>query len=265
MARSPLALPAGYADWFRGLKLQIRGARQRAALAANAEQIRLYHHIGREILERQQREGWGAKIIDRLSQDLRAEFPEMRGFSVRNLKYMRHFAEACPAIRFGQQSAAQLPWFHIVTLLTQVTEPFLREWYAREAIVQSWSREILGRQIKGRLHLRQGTAVTNFERRLAPADAGLANEILKDPYHFDFLGLGEEAEERDIERALVRHITRFLLELGTGFAFLGRQVRLEVGGQEFFLDLLFYHTRLDNHVAGEPKTRVLEGTLRVLR
>ena len=175
--------------------------------------------------------------------------------SSRNLKYMKYFAQECPERQFGQQSAAQLPWFHIVTLLTKVADSTLREWYASAAWKQSWSRDVLVRQIEGRLHLRQGGAVTNFEIRLAPPEAGLANQILKDPYHFDFLGLGEEAQERDIENALVRHITRFLLELGAGFAFVGRQYRLKVAGDEFFLDLLFYHTRLKCFVAIDLKAR----------
>lgn len=251
--RPTTLLPPDYADWLAGLRRRIRGARQRALLAANEEQIRLYHDLGRELLERQRREGWGAKVIDRLAADLRAAFPDLKGFSARNLKYMRFFAQECPDLQIGQQSAAQLPWFHLVTLLTRLPEPALREWYAREALQGSWSRETLTLQIKNRLHLRQGAAVTNFERRLAAPQAGLAAQVLKDPYHFDFLGLGEEARERDIENALVRHITRFLLELGACFAFVGRQFRLEVGGEEFFVDLLFYHTRLKCYVVVELK------------
>lgn len=246
-------VPAGYAEWFLRLKLRIAGARQRALLAANAEQIRLYHDIGREILERQERQGWGAKVIDRLSSDLRAAFPDMKGLSSSNLKYMRFFAQLCPDCRIGQQSADQLPWFHIVTLLTRGVNLGDREWYAREAIQQGWSRDTLVAHIKSRLHLRQGKAITNFRKKLPEPQAGLASAILKDPYHFDFLGLGEEAEERDIENALVRHITRFLMELGAGFAFIGRQYRLEVEGDEFFIDLLFYHTRLKCYVVVELK------------
>ncbi len=263
MKKPALPLPTDYGDWLASLKSRIQGARQRAILSANAEQIRLYHDIGREILQRQSREGWGAKVIDQLSADLRSAFPDMKGLSSRNLKYMKFFAEHCPDRQFvqqtaaqipnlpiGQQSAAQLPpqpigqhtadqlpWFHIVILLTKLSEPVLREWYARQAIQHSWPRDTLTVQIKNQLHLRQGLAVTNFDQRLAPPQAGLATEILKDPYHFDFLGLGDEAHERDIENALNRHITRFLLELGAGFAFVGRQFQLIVGGDEFFIDL----------------------------
>jgi len=246
-------LPADYADWLANLKSQIVGARQRAVLSANEEQIRLYHRIGSEILARQQRGGWGAKVIYRLADDLRISFPDMKGFSASNLKYMRYFAQELPNRRIGQQSADQLPWFHIVTLLTKISDPGVRDWYAREATRQAWSRDTLVVQIKNKLHLRQGAALTNFDKRLDPPQAGLATAILKDPYHFDFLGLGDEAQERDIENALIRHITRFLLELGAGFAFVGRQFRLEVEGDEFFIDLLFYHTRLKCYVVVEIK------------
>lgn len=222
-------------------------------MAANHEQIRLYHDIGKDILNRQGRQGWGAKVIDRLSADLRAAFPDMKGLSASNLKYMRFFAQECPERLIGQQSADQLPWFHIVMLIRNLKDPALREWYAREALQQAWGRESLLIQIKNQLHLRQGAAVTNFDKRLAPPHAGLATQMLKDPYHFDFLGLGDEAKERDVELALIRHITRFLLELGAGFAFVGRQYRLEVAGEEFFIDLLFYHTRLKCYVVVELK------------
>jgi predicted nuclease of restriction endonuclease-like (RecB) superfamily len=255
MKRTLLALPPDYVEWLNSLKKRIVGARQRALLATNSEQVQLYHDIGREILERQGDQGWGAKVIDRLSADLRAEFPEMKGLSASNLKYMRFFALECPDRLIGQQSADQLPWFHIVTLITKLGDQSLREWYAREALAQSWSRDALTLHIKSQLHLRQGAAVTNFDRRLAPPQAGLAKHLLKDPYRFDFLGLGSEAQERDIEAALVRHITRFLLELGSGFAFVGRQVRIDVGGEEFFIDLLFYHTRLKCYIVVELKAQ----------
>ena len=253
MSSVPAVLPADYGVWLASLKQRIRGARQRAVLAANGEQIRLYHEIGRDILERQARDGWGSKVIARLSSDLKAAFPDAKGFSKRNLMYMRDFAAGYPDPAIVQQTAAQLPWFHIVTLLTKIETPELRAWYAREALAQSWGRETLIQQVRSHAHLRQGAAVTNFAKRLPADQAGIATQILKDPYHFDFLGLGDEAQERDIEGALIRHITRFLLELGAGFAFLGRQVRLEVGGDEFFIDLLFYHTRLKCHVVVELK------------
>jgi predicted nuclease of restriction endonuclease-like (RecB) superfamily len=251
-------LPSDYGDWLASLKQLIRGARTRAALGANAEQIRLYHEIGRDILERQSGQGWGAKVIDRLASDLRADFPKMKGLSASNLKYMRFFAQECPERLIGQQPADQLPWFHIVTLITKLSENSLRDWYAREALSKGWARETLSLQVKNQLHLRQGQAVTNFEQRLPSAQAEMADQVLKDPYHFDFLGLGDEVHERDIENALIRHITRFLLELGAGFAFVGRQYQLEVAGDEFFIDLLFYHTRLKCYVVVELKAHAFK-------
>jgi predicted nuclease of restriction endonuclease-like (RecB) superfamily len=246
-------IPRGYTDWLASLKSRISAARQRAALAVNQELVRLYHQIGTEILERQTRQGWGAKVIDRVAADLRDAFPEMRGFSSSNLKYMRFFAEKCPTGLIGQQPADQLPWFHLVTLFTKVSTDTEREWYAAQAIQHGWSRATLDAHVKNQLHLRQGVAITNFDRHLPTQHAQLATEALKDPYFFDFLGLGEEALEHDIENALIRHITRFLLELGAGFAFVGRQFRLEVAGDEFFIDLLFYHTRLKCYVVVELK------------
>jgi len=166
---------------------------------------------------------------------------------------MRFFAQHCPDGQFGQQPADQLPWFHIVTLLTQLDSMQDRAWYATQTLQHGWSRTTLAVHIKNRLHLRQGAAVTNFEARLPAPASALALETLKDPYLFDFLGLGDDAQEREIENGLIRHITRFLLELGAGFAFVGRQFRLEVGGDEFFIDLLFYHTRLKCYVVVELK------------
>lgn len=245
--------PEGYGDWLAQLKAEIGQRRQRATLAVNTELVGLYARIGRDILDRQQRLGWGARVIDRLARDLKAAFPDMRGFSSRNLKYMAYFAEHCPDGQFGQQPAAQLPWFHIVTLLTKLDAPEARSWYAGQAVQQGWSRATLEANIRDQLLQRQGAAVTNFAARLPAPHSALAQETLKDPYLFDFLGLGNEAHEREIESGLVRHITQFLLELGAGFAFVGRQYRLEVDGDEFFIDLLFYHTRLKCYVVVELK------------
>nr|WP_232914541.1 PDDEXK nuclease domain-containing protein [Pseudomonas carnis] len=246
-------MPEGYADWLTKLKVDIAQARQRAALAVNAELVQLYHRIGAEIRQRQQVNAWGAKVIERLARDLSDAFPDIRGFSSRNLKYMAFFAQHCPNGLFGQQPAAQLPWFHVVTLLTKLASPAEREWYAQQTVLLGWSRSTLEQNIKNRLQQRQGAAVTNFVARLPAAESALAHETLKDPYLFDFLGLGDDAHERDIEDGLIRHITRFLLELGAGFAFVGRQFRLDVGGDEFFIDLLFYHTRLKCYVVVELK------------
>jgi predicted nuclease of restriction endonuclease-like (RecB) superfamily len=256
MSDKPVRLtapPEGYADWLAELKARIHAARQRAALAVNRELVLLYWQIGRDILARQAQQGWGAKVIERLSQDLRAAFPEMKGFSPRNLKYMRAFAEAWPEAEFVQQAVAQLPWGHNLVLLDRVSAAETRRWYAAKAIEHNWSRNILVMQIETRLHERSGTAVTNFPASLPKPQSDLARESLKDPYRFDFLGLSDEAQEREIEHALVKHVTEFLLELGAGFAFVGRQVLLDVGDEEFFIDLLFYHLKLRCYVVIELK------------
>ena len=247
------SVPPGYTDCLADIKSRVSAARQRAVLAANAELMRLYWQIGRDILERQASQGWGSKVIDRLASDLREAFPEMKGFSRANLMYMRAFAEAWSEAEIVQQAVGQLPWGQNVLLLTRLKDPALRLRYAQQASNDGWSRTTLELQIKNRLHERQGQAITNFETRLPSPHSELAHETLKDPYLFDFLGLGDDAHEREIENALVRHITRFLLELGTGFAFIGRQHRLEVAGDEFFIDLLFYHTRLKCYVVVELK------------
>ncbi|MCP5425338.1 MAG: DUF1016 domain-containing protein [Gammaproteobacteria bacterium] len=247
------AIPMDYAEWLAAIKARVATARQRAALAANAELIQLYWQIGHDILQRQSAQGWGSKVIERLARDLREAFPEMKGFSRANLLYMRAFAEAWSEAEIVQQSVGQLPWGHNVLLLTRLKDSALRLYYAEQARTGGWSRVTLELNIRNRLHERQGQAVTNFDARLPAPHSELAQETLKDPYLFDFLGLGDEAHERDIENALVRHITKFLLELGSGFAFVGRQYRLEVEGDEFFIDLLFYHTRLKCYVVVELK------------
>ena len=246
-------LPAGYTDWLAEIKARVTNARQRAALTANAELMRLYWQIGRDILDRQASQGWGSKVIDRLAADLRDAFPEMKGFSRANLMYMRAYADAWYEAEIVQQAVGQLPWGHNVLLITRLKSRDHRLRYAQQASQEGWSRSTLELQIKNRWIERQGQAVTNFEVRLPAPHSALAQETLKDPYLFDFLGLGMEAHEREIENALVRHITRFLLELGTGFAFIGQQHRLEVAGDEFFIDLLFYHTRLKCYVVVELK------------
>ncbi|MDG0022813.1 PDDEXK nuclease domain-containing protein [Trinickia sp. Y13] len=242
-----------YRHWLSELKQRVELARQRAAASANRELVTLYWQIGHDILDRQQRQGWGAKVIDRLARDLKAAFPDMQGFSPRNLKYMRALAQAWPTPAIVQQAVAQLPWSHIVTLLDKLKEPGARNWYAAQSLEHGWSRNVLAMQIDTRAYSRAGAAITNFDARLPPPQSDLAREALKDPYVFDFLGLTEDAQERHIETALTRHITRFLLELGAGFAFVGRQYRLVVGGDEFFIDLLFYHLKLRSYVVVELK------------
>ena len=246
-------LPANYALLLDSLREHIRRAQIRAALSVNREMVLLYWQIGREILAQQAQHGWGAKVIDHLSQDLRQAFPEMKGFSARNLKYMRAFAAAWPDDLFVQEVLAQITWYHNITLVEKLANPAEREWYARKTIENGWSRNILVHQIDSRLHLRLGEAQTNFAHTLPSPQSELAQQVLKDPYVFDFLNLGEAAYERDLEKALLEQLRSFLLELGLGFAFIGSQYHLEVGGQDFYLDLLFYHFRLRCFVAFELK------------
>ena len=220
--------PEGYADWLAELKGRIHAAQQRAGLAVNRELVLLYWRIGSDILARQAAQGWGTKVIDRLAHDLRTAFPEMKGFSPRNLKYMRAFADAWPDVEFVQAVLAQLPWYHHLALLDKLPGPETRKWYAAKAIEHNWSRNVLVMQIETRLLERSGRAATNFDLTLPRPQSDLARESLKDPYKLDFLGLTDEAQERTVEDALVRHVTEFLLELGAGFAFVGRQVLLGV-------------------------------------
>jgi predicted nuclease of restriction endonuclease-like (RecB) superfamily len=192
-------------------------------------------------------------VIERLAHDLRAAFPEMKGFSRANLMYMRAFAQAWPDPAIVQQAVGQLPWGHNLVLLTRLKDAQQRLAYAQSAITHGWSRNMLDIHIETRLVERSGQAITNFDISLPKPQSDLARESLKDPYRFDFLGLSDEAHEREIERALVKHVTEFLLELGAGFAFVGRQVLLDVGGDEFFIDLLFYHLKLRCYVVIELK------------
>ncbi len=219
----------------------------------NRELVLLYWQIGRDILARQASQGWGAKVIERLAHDLRTAFPEMKGFSRANLMYMRAFADAWPDAEIVQQAVGQLPWGHNLVLLSKLKVSAERQWYAAKTIEHNWSRNVLVMQIEARLLERSGSAVTNFEASLPKPQSDLARESLKDPYRFDFLGLTDEAQEREVEHALVKHVTEFLLELGAGFAFVGRQVLLNVGGDEFFIDLLFYHLKLRCYVVIELK------------
>jgi len=254
----------------------------KAALSVNRELIALYWHIGRSIVERQRAEGWGKGIVERLSADLHREFPGVAGFSAQNIWKMRAFylawtdqvrdlsqvvreteaeANLSQPVRerldkklqqaVGEldgrtlpQAVAEIPWGHNTELLFKLKDPQQRLWYACQAIEHGWSRAVLTHWIESDLYARQGKAVTNFPATLPPAQSDLATEVIKDPYSFDFLTLGPDAAERQLERALLDHIRTFLLELGAGFAFVGQQMHLEVGGEDFYLDLLFYHLRL---------------------
>jgi predicted nuclease of restriction endonuclease-like (RecB) superfamily len=250
---SLLARPAGYVEWLADVKARVHAAQQRASLAVNNELLRLYWSIGRDIMERQSSGAWGDGILDQVSADLRAAFPSMKGFSRSNLKYMRAFAQAWPDPEFGQQPVGQIPWGHNVVLLTKLKDRNARIAYASAILQHGWSRAVLEHHLELRTVERQGKTINNFAQRLPKPQSDLAHESLKDPYRFDFLGLGDEAGEALLEGALVQHITKFLLELGAGFAYVGRQVHLEVGDEDFYLDLLFYHLKLRCYVVIEIK------------
>ncbi len=242
-----------YVAVLENIKKQIRESRLKAALAVNCELIKLYWKIGAAILEKQKISKWGDKILENLSRDLSEEFPDMKGFSKRNIFYMRQFAEIYPDFVFVQQAAAQIPWFHNVAIMQATPEKAEREFYIRETIENGWSRNVLEIQIQTKLFHRQGKAVTNFKKTLPPEISDLANQTLKDPYIFDFLTIGKEASERETEKSLVAQVEKFLLTLGKGFAFVGRQYQLQVGGEDFYIDLLFYHIRLKSYVVVELK------------
>jgi predicted nuclease of restriction endonuclease-like (RecB) superfamily len=193
-------------------------------------------------------------VIERLSKDLSRAFPDMQGLSARNLLFMRAFAEEYADRSIVKQPVSQLPWGHILRLLQRVKDPATREWYARRCIDQGWSRSLLETNITARAHVRHGRSINNFKSTLPPADSDLAEQVFKDPYLFDFLGTADPRREREVEQTLVDHVQRFLLELGAGFAFVGRQVRMPVGESDFFIDLLFYHLKLRCFVVIELKS-----------
>jgi predicted nuclease of restriction endonuclease-like (RecB) superfamily len=242
-----------YADFLNSLKQRIRTAQVKAALAVNQQLVLLYWQIGREILSRQEEQGWGSKVIQRLAKDLKREFPDMRGFSRSNLMYMRAFAEAWPEEQIVQEVLGQIPWYHNIALLEKVKDPQARLWYARKTMASGWSRNVLVIQIESDLYRRQGGAATNFDRTLPKPQSDLAHQLIKDPYNFDFLTISDEAHERELERGLIDHIRNFLMELGLGFAFLGSQYPLVVSDKEFRIDLLFYHVNLHCYVVIDLK------------
>ncbi len=239
------------------LKQKIRSAQIQSAVRVNSELIMLYWQIGRDIIASQEREGWGTKVVDRLASDLSKAFPRMKGFSQRNLNYMLALARAYPQDAILQQLVAKLPWGHNVRIL-ELANPTDREFYLRKAIEHGWTRTILVHQIESGLHLRQGKAINNFARTLPAPQSELAAQILKDPYLFGFFELSEEAHERDLEKALLAHLKHFLLELGSGFAFVGSQVPMRIGKKDYSLDLLFYHLCLRCYVVIDLKMNEFE-------
>ena len=235
------------------VKQEIKAAQYKAAVHVNTELIMLYHSIGCVI---NSHKSWGNKFIENLAQDIKLEFPQSKGYSVRNLKYMAKFAATYPDAEFVQQVVAQIPLGHNLVLLVKVADTEERDWYIEACRINGWSRNVLVHQIESGLYQRQALAekVSNFEHRLPSPQSELAVQTMKDPYVFDFIPFQENMVERDIERALVQDVTRLLLELGTGFAFLGNQYHLNVGGDDFYIDLLFYNLNLRCYVVIELKT-----------
>jgi predicted nuclease of restriction endonuclease-like (RecB) superfamily len=243
-----------YKQLLADLKFRVAHSRYKATLSANREMLHLYHYVGNKILTSQKTQGWGAKIIQQLSRDLRSEFSDMKGFSPQNLKYMKRFAEEYSFDEMSQQLVDQLPWGHNILLMYDIKDKEERQFYIKKLIEHGWSRDILSMQIETNLYQREGKAITNFTQTLPAVQSELAKATLRNPYLFDFLSLGKNAHEREVEKSLVNHIQRFLIELGEGFAFLGSQYYLKVEGEEFYLDLLFYNIKLRSFLVIDLKS-----------
>ncbi len=267
-----LSVDKQYKKWIVELKDKIRTTQIKAAMTVNRELLNLYWELGREICEKEQKANWGEGLIDQLARDLSAAFPGVKGFSQRNLFYIKrwylfyNYSEKVPQVvaeiedtsktvefEFVSQLVTQIPWGHNREIITKCSNRDEALFYVRETIKNNWSRAILMLQIESKLYERQGKAIQNFQLALPVPQADLARETLKNPYNFDFLTLGQKAGERDLENALTEHIQKFLLELGQGFAYMGKQFAINVGGDDFYLDLLFYHTRLRCYVIVELK------------
>jgi predicted nuclease of restriction endonuclease-like (RecB) superfamily len=251
-----LRLDSNYTEFLSHIKERLKTAQLRAARAVNQQLVLFYWELGKELIEKQKSFKWGNYFIEQFSRDMRIAFPEIQGFSKRNLEYMRQLAILSPNPEFAKQAVSQLPWGHVVVLIQKIKNPQIQEWYAQQAIKYGWSRAILGMQIETQLYERQAIAdqkISNFHEHLPKAQSDLANEMLKDPYSFDFLTIQGEAHERVVEDALITHMRDFLLELGQGFAFVGSQVPLTFDDQEFFMDLLFYHLHLRCFIVVELK------------
>ena len=246
-------MPLWYGEMLNDIKSLVRHSRTKAVTAANAEMIMMYYKIGRMILARQEQEGWGTKVIDRLSCDLKELFPGQQGFSPRNLKYMQKFAATYPNELIVQRSVAQLSWRHNILLITKIKEPNRRLLYAAKSLEYGWSHNMLAIHIDAMTVERNASAKTNFQLTLPDYDSYMVRYLFKDPYLLDFEGIDRDVREKALEDALCTHITKFLLELGKGFAFVGRQVHVELGGEDFYIDMLFYHLQLRRYVVIEPK------------
>ena len=256
-----------YAIWLKELKNRVRSVQVKAMVKVNTEMLNFYWELGKDIVEKQNSTSWGDGFIKQLSRDLMKEFPNMKGFSVRNIKYIRQwFLFFSQSITIGQQAVAQLgntmakqlvsqiPWGHNIAIITKCKSIDEALFYVNSTIENGWSRSILTHQIESNLYVRKGKSVSNFDLTLPSVQSDLAKDTLKNPYVFDFLNLREKHDEKEFENALLNHVTKFLLELGAGFSFIGRQYKLEVGGDEFYVDLLFYHVKLHCYVVVELKT-----------
>jgi predicted nuclease of restriction endonuclease-like (RecB) superfamily len=258
VAPSLLDMPDSYTELRDAIISRVRDTRFKVLYHANAEKNLMYWQIGNDVLRRQENEGWGAKVIDRLSKDLKEAFPDMSGFSSRNLGNMKKFAQTWEDTEILQQVVAKLPWRSIITLIDKLDNTESRIWYAKKSLTHGWSSNVLYLMIGAHLIDREGKAITNFNNALPSSDSDMAAQSFKDPYLFDFLGTADARREAEVEQGLVEHMEKFLLELGQGFAFVGRQVHLEVGGDDFYVDLLFYHLRLRCYIVIELKARDFE-------
>lgn len=236
------------------IKQSIQQSQRKAILSVNQTLVELYWEIGKQILQQQKKEGWGTKVIQQLSKDLKETFPTMKGLSERNLKYMRQFAQTYANFEIVQQVVAQIPWGHNCLIMNKLETENARLWYAQKTIENGWSRNVLAHQIELGLYERQGNVISNFAETLPAPQSDLVQKALKDSYIFDFLTIEEKTKEIEIEQQLVENISKFLLELGSGFAFVAQQYHIEVATNDYYIDLLFYHTRLHCYVAIDLKT-----------
>lgn len=248
-------IPKGYAKILKEIKEKIKSSQLKAAVAVNRELIKLYWEIGRVILEKKEKEGWGAKTIEKLARDLKISFPGMKGFSLRNLQFMTQFSREYPDIQIVKQVVSQIPWGHNILIIQMIDKKEERVWYAKKTIENGWSRSNLTRHLKSSLYHRQGKSISNFQITLPRPQSDLAEQTLKDPYHFEFLSLREKYEEKELEEGLLDHIQKFLIELGTGFAFVGRQYKIAISNKEYYLDLIFYHLNLSCFCVIELKSK----------
>lgn len=252
-------VPSDYSDFLNGLKSRIQTAQLKAAASVNLELTSLYWDIGQNLLKKTREEGWGSKIVERLAADLANDIPGVTGFSKRNLELMRQFAESYPDGIY-ETAVSQIPWGHNIALMQRLEQYKDRLWYAQQTIKNGWSRNVLVMWIESELHKRKGKAVNNFALTLPEPHSDLALESLKDPYCLDFLTLSAEAHEKEIEQGLIDHLQKFLLELGQGFAFIARQYHLEIGGEDSYIDLLFYHFKLKCFIVIELKAGPFKAT-----